>query len=288
MQFEVLKNDFAADDFIDKAPAGTLQFAPADLPFTDEVVPDTPDITADAATSERQARHFSGQSLDGWRTALGDARHTASGLSPVSVDDIITQHEETHSTLVANRSGRGVMAHNITYNRMVGDALDYVHHASLSFRTPTAPRPETGRPNGQTFEVGLFVWDGAGSRRDIGLAFQWVLNPWLDSANAIRTWTSTDEESRWSPDPVGRLDPSDSWHTAEMWLDAAGREAWLEIDGTPYEAQCTETQKPDNWAHKTAVAFQAELVSLWPDDRVTAPSTYAEVKDWWWRWEPRT
>lgn len=230
---------------------------------------------------------FAGRNLDGWRTALGDARHTASGLEAVNIADIASHHQPDASTLVANTAGRGVMAHNITYLRRVDEAMDYRHTATISFRTPSKPEAVSGRPNAQTFETALFVWDGAGTRRDIGLAMQWMLNPWHELFGAVRTWTSDGADSRWSVEPVAWLDPSADWHSAELYVDPRARSAALTLDGKSVPAQCTETVKPDNWARTSAAALQVELVSLWPDQRTVAPTTAAECKDWSWTWDPQ-
>lgn len=255
-----------------------------DTPSTDRLT-DPPSHEAGLDTaSERKL--FAGRNLEGWRIALGDARHTASGLESVNIGDISTHHQPEVSSLVANTQGRGVMAHNTTYFRRVDDAMNYRHTASLSFRTPTKPEPVSGRPNAQTFEAALFVWDGAGSRRDIGLAMQWMLNPWHESFGAVRTWTSDGDDSHWSVEPVAWLDPSADWHSIEMYVDPQARSAGMTLDGTSIRAQCTETIKPDNWARSSAAAIQAELISLWPDERVVAPTTVAECKDWTWTWDP--
>ncbi|MEM7095904.1 MAG: hypothetical protein AAF567_23070 [Actinomycetota bacterium] len=229
---------------------------------------------------------YSGASMEGWRTVLGDARHTAAGLETVNPDDVVTEHEADRSRLVANRHGRGVMAHNTTYFRTVNDdALHLVHTARADVRTPVVPQPVSGLPNGQTVEIALFVWDGKGSRRDIGLGLQWMINPWSEHFGALRTWvTNPDGSSNWTPEPATWLDPTDEWQTVEMFLDPQGREARLSIAGQDIEAMCTETQKPDNWAYKTAAAFAVELISIWPDDRVTAPTTTLECRDWSWDW----
>lgn len=235
------------------------------------------------ATGEPRA--MSGTNLEGWRSVLGDSRHTAAGLATVNDDDIATSHASDRSELIANRHGRGVMAHNTTYLRLVDDnALDMVHEASAYVRTPVTPAQVSGLPNGQTVEMALFVWDGKASRRDIGLAVQWVINPWSKNFGALRTWTSSDEGSRWSPDPVAWLDPTDAWQFVEMRLDPERREASMSINGLEIPAQCTETTKPDNWAYATAAAVSVELISIWPDDRVTAPTTKLECRDWTWDW----
>lgn len=274
LQFGELRKDLGEDPF------------PVPQPGLAELA-ETPESLAMVETEvDNGGLSFAGTNMDGWRTVLGDARHTAAGLERVNIDDIQTTHDDDASTLIANTEGRGVMAHNITYLRRVDDALDYVHRTSLSVRTPTKPERVSGRPNGQTLEVALFVWDGQDTRRDIGLALQWMLNPWADTFGGIRTWTSDGEEAKWSTEPVAWLDPDDEWHTIDMVLDPRPRNAALTLDGHSVPAQCTETPKPDNWARTTAAALQVELVSLWPDDRPTAPTTYAQCKDWSWEWQP--
>lgn len=239
-----------------------------------------------AGSASAASRALAGANLEGWRTVLGDSRHTAAGLSTVNDGDIVTEHLGDRSQLIANRHGRGVMAHNTTYLRVVDDAaLDIVHEASAHVRTPVTPAQVSGLANGQTVEMALFVWDGKESRRDIGLAMQWVINPWSEHFGALRTWTSSGDQSRWSPDPVAWLDPSDDWQFVEMSLHPARREAAMRINGLEIPAQCTETTKPDNWAYATAAAVSVELISIWPDDRVTAPTTKLECRDWAWDWK---
>lgn len=234
-----------------------------------------------------QALQFSGASLAGWRTVLGDARHTAAGLAQVNGDDVVTTHGDDRSTLVANQHGRGVMAHNTTYFRRVDDhALNTIHRASAEFRTPVTPQPISGLANGQTVEMALFVWDGKGSRCDIGLAFQWMINPWSEYFGAVRTWTSEGTKSNWSVDPITSLAPTDTWQRVEMELHPTERKATLLLNGEPVHAQCTETKKPDNWAYKTAAAVSLELISIWPGDRVEAPTTSVECRNWSWDWTP--
>lgn len=281
LQAQELRDDFGSGD------AATFAIPPVTEPTPDPSIPESLAMAEAPAPIPDESKLFAGRNLEGWRTALGDARHTASGLDEVNIADIGTFHSSESSALAANTAGRGVMAHNITYLRRVDEALDFHHRTSLSFRTPTKPEAISGRPNGQTLEIALFVWDGVGSRRDIGLAMQWMLNPWHELFGAIRTWTSTDDDSRWSPEPVAWLDPTDEWQHVEMNLDAQERTAALTLNGTSIPAQCTETRKPDNWANTVAAALQIELVSLWPDDRPIAPTTYAECKDWQWEWTPR-
>lgn len=293
LQTEALREDFGSDPqamfAVPQLPtSGAVGNGPNSLAFVDQsddqVLPGNSAPSNDPASSN-EVKLFAGRNLDGWRTALGDARHTASGLEEVNITDIATHHRPESSILVANTQGRGVMAHNTTYLRRVDEALDYRHRSSLSFRTPTKPEAISGQPNAQTVEVALFVWDGANTRRDIGLALQWVINPWHSSFGAIRTWTSEGDESRWS-EPVAWLEPSDEWHSVEMELDARALTASMMLDGTKVPAQCTRTTKPDNWARTTAAAIQIEIVSLWPDDRPVAPTTSVECKDWSWRWDP--
>ena len=267
------------------ADRGPSQAASEWLEVSDDQVA-TAEIQADAPAQAATApRALAGANLEGWRSVLGDSRHTAAGLETVNEGDIATQHLADRSQLIANRHGRGVMAHNTTYLRLVDDgALDMVHEASAYVRTPVTPAQISGLPNGQTVELALFVWDGKESRRDIGTAVQWVINPWSAHFGALRTWTSDGEGSRWSPDPVAWLDPSDDWQFVEMRLHPARRESSIHINGLEIPAQCTETTKPDNWAYATAAAVSVELISIWPDDRVTAPTTKLECRDWTWDW----
>jgi hypothetical protein len=179
------------------------------------------------------------------------------------------------------------MAHNITFQRVVDDAaFEYIHTTGYSFRLPYLPATGTTTLNGQTVEGGLFIWDGAATRFDYGLAFQWIVNPW-DTSDAefgtIRCWTTTGEE-RWQN--VGYLEPDTAWHELVLTLDFRRQTTALLIDGGHYPCCFTATRKPDAWGTEIAARLQVEIVSLDPRGQGEGRLHKTEVKGWFWRWEP--
>jgi hypothetical protein len=168
------------------------------------------------------------------------------------------------------------MAHNITFKRQVDTtALDTVHVAQYAFRLPYTPTTGAWPDNAQTAEGGFFVWDGPTTRLDYGVAFQWVLNPWMPTFGSIRSWTG----SRWTT--TGFLAVDTNWHTVSMTFDPRHASAALSIDGIAIPATLTTTPKA-GWGTEVAARLQAEMISLWPGSNQVAPSHRLEVRDWTW------
>lgn len=230
-------------------------------------------------------RKLSGRNLDGWETVVGDGVFAATGQRAVNGTDIGADHFSRYSKLSANSNERGVMAHNITYHRVIdGAALLMMHDASFEFRIPFVPSTSGGAHNAQTFEGGLFIWDGRNDRLDYGLAFQWVLNPWAPEFGAIRAWTPTPDGPAWSQ--ISRLEPDDSWHSVWFGYDHATGSTGLAIDGRMMPVSLTETSKADSWGTDIEARLQAEIISIYPGEADNAPSHVAEVRDWSWDWTP--
>lgn len=229
-----------------------------------------------AAVDSTPSSLLSGSDLTGWETVLGDGLYTAAGQASVNLGDIATAHSGTHSTLRANVARRGVMAHNITYKRQVdASSFDTAHVAQYAFRLPYMPTTGAWPDNAQTAEGGFFVWDGPTTRLDYGVAFQWVLNPWMPTFGSIRTWTG----SHWIT--TGFLTVDTDWHTVSMTFDPRHSAAALTIDATPVPAALTVTPKI-GWGTEVAARLQAEMISLWPGNNQVAPSHRLEVRDWTW------
>src|SRR6478672_9120877 len=64
-------------------------------------------------------RVYRGPNLAGWKTELGDALYVRSGEPPVDSSDIQTVHYPSYSELCANIKRRIIMAHNITFYRII-------------------------------------------------------------------------------------------------------------------------------------------------------------------------
>jgi hypothetical protein len=233
--------------------------------------------TAAAAVSTQPLWQASGSDLSDWETVLGDAVYTAPDQAAVSGNDISTVDSGAFSTLVANTARRGVMAHNITFKRVVDTTLfDSVHTVGFQFRLPYLPTVNGWPDNAQTVEGGFFIWDGGATRRDYGLAFQWVLNPWQSNVGTLNIWTGSGWQS------TGYLAPDTGWHSARMTLDRRNTAATMTIDGSVQPTALTTTPKASDWGTETAARLQTEIVSLWPGDNAVAPSHRAQFRNWSW------
>ncbi|MEZ4617286.1 MAG: hypothetical protein R2867_17495 [Caldilineaceae bacterium] len=220
-----------------------------------------------------------------WEVALGDGLYTALNQPPVTTSDIATAHLGKHSELRANTAMRGIMAHNITFKRIIDEqAFAYTHLCDYEFRLPFMPSTVSWPSNAQTLEASFFVWDGVQSRLDHGMAFQWVLNPWLSSFGVIRTWTNSNG-GEWHD--AGYLAPNTEWHKMQMVVDYQQRSTAMIIDGYPFPSSFATTPKPDTWDHHIAARLAAEIISLYPGNNDTAPMHMAEFRNWRWIWLPQ-
>ncbi len=227
-------------------------------------------------------RSLGGKNLADWEEALGDALWAAAGQDPITNSDIRSNHNTNSSTLRANTRRRGVMAHNINFRRVIDDtAFDYIHTGSYEFKLPYLPSPGSWPDNAQTLEGGFFIWDGGNTRRDHGLAFQWILNPWMSTFGDILCWTPANGGS-WAP--AGHLTPDTGWHTFEFALDTRNEMTSMAMDGVEILSSFVAMEKPANWGTETASRLQAEIVSLWPGETTSAPSHKAKFRNWTWQW----
>jgi len=239
------------------------------------------------ASTSLSSKEYSGSSLNGWEIALGDALYARSGESPVALDDIETVHhltspERSYTELFANVNRRVIMAHNITFYRIIDNAaFQYIHTCGYRFRLPYSSQADVDAEiNGQTIEGGIFVWDGSRSQLDYGMAFQWIVNPWM--AGELNIWTG----SEWQH--VGNLDLADDaqqWHEVEMIVDYPRQATTLLIDKTQYQSLFTATSK-SGWGIETAARLQAEVISIYPEPAGIKAVHKAQFKDWYWSWEP--
>lgn len=249
-----------------------------------------PSSASDSTTSSSPApaidgsaavRRYSGADLDGWEETLGAGVWAAPGQAPVVRSDIESVHVGSHSSLRANVARRGVMAHNINVKRIVDPAAaDHLHVGAFDFRLPYRPAPGAWPDNAQTVEGGLFVRDGNDTGCDYGLAFQWVLNPWLPGFGDVRCWTSM-SGGAWSPSST--LTPDRRWHRIEFVLDVRNASASMTIDGVGIPVAFVADETPGR-GDETAARLQAELISLWPGANPIAPSHRADFRNWTWDW----
>ena len=218
-----------------------------------------------------------GPNFSNWEVVLGDGIYAAPGEAPVDSNDIATINYPGYSELIANVKNRRIQAHNITFNRIVNDtALTCVHDAEYSFKLPYFPSTSSVDYNGQTIEGGLFVWDGKNSKIDYGIAFQWIVNPWLDPIISI--WNGTG----W--DKIGSLPLDSLYHVIKFTLDVQNKNAWLTLDGYEYPNNCFSKTKKPEFGPEIAARFQAEMISIYPPQTGFNPSHIADFRDWKWRW----
>jgi hypothetical protein len=232
------------------------------------------------------AREFHGADLSGWKKVLGDGIYAEPGEPAVNNTDIDTLHYGSYSELQANVHARRIMAHNITYQR-IQDAfgLRYNYSAGFSFRLPYLPVKGKLDLNAQTLEGGIFVWDGANTRLDYGLGFQWMLNPGGSrdaKFGTMRCWTDTNGGS-W--ENIGYSEPDTVWHELGLCFDMQKQTTAFTIDGIRYPACFTSTPKPANWGRGVLAGIQVEIISIYPGT-IPGAEHKAEFKDWHWNWEP--
>jgi len=233
------------------------------------------------------ARELHGTDLSGWKQVLGDGIYAGPGEPAVCEADIETVHFGSYSELRANVHSRRIMAHNITYQRITDHlALQYAYSAGFQFRLPYLPEKGNHELNAQTIEGGIFAWDGADTRRDYGLGFQWILNP-KGSPEAkfgtVRCWTDPGG-GRW--ENVGYLQPDTDWHAVRLHFDIRNQTTAFTINGNTYPACFTSSPKPASWGRELAAGIQVEIISIFPGKRGSGALHKAEFKDWSWTWEP--
>ena len=225
-------------------------------------------------------RFESGTNLNNWIVSFGDGNYVAPGETPVSITDIKTVNRTKKSTLKANVLNRRIMAHNITYHKIVDStAMTDTHVASYKMKIPYVISTSNVDFNGQTVEGGLFVWDGLATQLDYGLAFQWVINPFDVDYKKIRYW----DGSNWQSLGVN-LDPDNKYHTIEFHLDIPNSEAYLTIDNITYPQNVFSETPKIGFGTTVDARFQAETISIFPPELGTIPSQKVNFKDWSWKW----
>jgi hypothetical protein len=224
---------------------------------------------------------YDGNNLVSWEVILGDGILTMPGETPVSSDDIETVHFPIYSELHANIHNCKVQAHNITFLRKTDiSALLCSHQTGYMFRIPFTISKSNPDFNGQTVEGGFFIWDGSGTRKDYGLAFQWMLNPWIPgNFGELRAWTG----NAWRT--LDTIPPDTLWHSVAFSLDYTDGKAELVFDGVTYTDVLTQTDKPSDWGTETAARLQCEIISIDPENLSVVPAHKAQFKNWRWKWK---
>lgn len=225
------------------------------------------------------SKEYKASDLSGWETVVGDALYTASGEEPVSTADIDTLNFQERSLLRTNIRRRRIMSHNITFKRIIDkNAFDYIHTYRIKFRLPDPPAQDNTKPNGETVEMGIFVWDGANTRLDYGVAYQWKINPWNEEFGTMQYWDKT----KWVP--AGKVTPDTAWHEIQFVINFKEKTTEVKIDGVVFPSLFSATPKASDWGTEIAARIQAEIVSVWPEPDGVRMMHTLEVKDWDWTW----
>ncbi|MEI6291945.1 MAG: hypothetical protein WCP19_16100, partial [Chloroflexota bacterium] len=188
------------------------------------------------------------------------------------------------SEMRANIKRRVLMAHNISFKRIIDPlAQNYIHTGIFNFRLPFLPTiNQNAQWQGQTLEASISIWDGAVSRRDYGLAFQWDINPWNEFGK-FRIWTGQPDNGKWVNNGSSLI-PDLNWHQAKMTVDFRHGSTDLIIDGNRHESNFFTTTRPANWGEEVAARFQFEIVSIYPEPLGLKAEHRAQFKDWIWLW----
>jgi hypothetical protein len=225
-------------------------------------------------------KNESGSNLEGWKIDLGDGLYSAPDEAAVGIGDISTIDYNGFSELRANINNRRIQAHNITFKRFVdARALNCSHEAGYSFKLPYLPSTTNSDYNGQTIEGGLFVWDGANTKKDLGLAFQWIINPWDSNYKNIQIWKGAAWET------IGQLEPDTLYHSIKFSLDLKNSMAGLTIDGNQCSRNLFSETAKTEWGNEIATRLQVEIISIYPPITGDIASHKAYVKDWYWKLE---
>lgn len=225
--------------------------------------------------------NYNGLDFVGWDVVVGDANYELPNVAPITINDIETEHQDSLSVLSANVDNRYIMTHNITYKKVVSDELLSMKHiAEYRFKMPYEVSTQNTDNNGQTVEGGLFVWDGANTQLDYGLAFQWVVNPWVPEFGDIRYW----DGAAWQY--LTSISVDTNYHDVVFELDFQTNEAYLTLDGVSYLQNIFSSTPKVGWGTTIDGRFQAEVVSIFPS--VQASTTAMQevfFKDWEWKGE---
>lgn len=225
-------------------------------------------------------RSESGINLDNWIVNVGDGNYVAPGEAPITLADITTVNKTNKSVLEANIQNRRIMTHNITFHRIIDPTgLTDVHTATYKFKVPYVISTSNTDFNGQTVEGGLFVWDGANTQLDYGLAFQWVTNPWDPNYKALLYWDGEGWQSLGA-----NLEPDTSYHTIDFFLDIPNAEAYITLDGILFTTNVYSETTKTGWGNTVDARFQAETISIFPPETGSIPKQKVNFKDWTWEW----
>jgi hypothetical protein len=228
-------------------------------------------------------RDLSSQNFASWSTVLGDGISALPGEAPVSASDVQTTHSASSTLLTSNVAARQIQAHNLTYFAVADAlALQRKHVASYEFRLPYVPTADNSATlRGQTVEGGLFIWDGANTRRDVGAAFQWRVNPLRSDYGKLYTWRADGSSRFWQE--VGRITPGTEWHRLRVEIDPVAGRAALAIDDI-VDNNALAREAPPGFGSDVAARLQIQTISAEPVANTAARKQQAEFRNWRWQW----
>lgn len=239
-----------------------------------------------------------GDNLAAWTQTVPSGDSTDDNVSddpqePVSASDLKSDHSNgSFSELRANVRRRKIRAHNTNYfSTTQPEALNRIHEYSFSFRLPFLPPDGTQKSNyalnghGETIEGGLFVFDGPGTKRDFGAAFQWNINREGENFGRVAFWeVDAAGNGSWQYDKrkTSILTVDTKWHTVQFRINIPTKTTEMFIDGVAFPCAFANAQiKGGDFANETRIQLrlQAEIVSKGPK---VNPMHVAQFKDWRW------
>jgi hypothetical protein len=234
---------------------------------------------------------YQGSDLDGWEVIVGDGNDTLPGEPPVSLDDIETINYGTYSELRANIQERGIQAHNLTFYKKIDDqAIESIHVCEYQFKLPFMPSVNNQDFNGQTVEGGFNIWDGATTRANYSVLFQWMVTPYPNAfwdLGDIRCWRPkfVDDPEPWQK--VGTLTPDTDWHTLRIVADFQRGTSRMTIDELIFPSCLVKTAGPPDWGTEIAAWIAAEIISVNPHDPEPDRGFLhkSHFRNWSWRWQ---
>ncbi len=233
----------------------------------------------DSATNpDKYYDRYSGRNLQNWSVALGDSLFVSGGAQPVSANDIDTRHYYDYSSVEANINRRGVMAHNLTFKQITdAKAVHVTHRAVFIFNLPAKPSRQNKNYSVHAVECGLFIRDGSTTKKQFGVLFRWIVNPWREDLGRIYVW----DGAEWRPETV--LQPDSLQHTVTFILDRMDKTGSIQIDDHKIAGACSETTLPGSGTGITS-RLQFGVLNPFPPESDVHPAASVYFKNWKWEW----
>jgi hypothetical protein len=259
-----------------------------------------PNGQGSSANTPGYVRVEGGHNFSDFKLLVGANNGSSDGraVNRSDVNWIVNAHA---MTLRANIAKRGALAHALAYVPQPTD-MTATQTASYTFSTPTASEA-TAKYKGETVEGALWVWDGANTRKDYGVAWQWLQNPYSGKTGQLRVW----KDGVWTATGLV-VAPDTADHTVAMVVNPTTQVATITFDGVNLPtalqtvkhnvarsaADLTESKGYEDFGNDTTVRLQAEVVSMWTgnegdaqgghDDGRNDRPAYSEWRASWTSW----